>query len=81
MGDSPGSETYNYMANIASPGALGILSDGDAAQLQKNFKGMNTYFQIISGGESAGKAMGPRYLFKTDARCVPGVYSLSLIHI
>ena len=81
MGDTPGTEVFNYMAHIADPAALGIIDDGGPAQLEKNFSGMNTYFQIISGGAGAGKSLGPRYMFKTNARCVPGGFDKSGEHV
>ena len=69
-----GTQVYNYMGNLPNKADLGITSDGGSDQLEKNLSGMNTYFQIISGGANAGVAMGSRYLFETNARCVPGKY-------
>jgi len=65
--------SYNYAANVRTPGAIGMSPDGTLTALGNDITGLISYTQLLvegSGKASAtGQPMGNKFFLKTMGTC------------
>lgn len=65
--------SYNYAANVRTPGAIGMSPDGTLTALGNDITGLISYTQLLVEGtgkaSSTGQPMGNRFFLKTMGTC------------
>ena len=65
--------SYNYAANVRTPGSIGISPKGTLTALGNDITGLISYTQLLVEGtgkaSSTGQPMGNRYFLKTMGTC------------
>lgn len=65
--------SYNYAANVRTPGAIGMSPDGTLTALGNDITGLISYTQLLVEGtgkaSSTGQPMGNRFFLKTIGTC------------
>jgi len=65
--------SYNYAANVRTPGSIGISPKGTLTALGNDITGLISYTQLLVEGtgkaSSTGRPMGNRYFMKTMGTC------------
>ena len=65
--------SYNYAANVRTPGAIGMSPDGTLTALGNDITGLISYTQLLVEGtgkaSATGQPMGNKYFLKTMGTC------------
>jgi len=65
--------TYNYAANVRTPGAIGMSPDGTLTALGNDITGLISYTQLLVEGtgkaSATGQPMGNKFFLKTMGTC------------
>ena len=65
--------TYNYAANVRTPGAIGMSPDGSLTALGNDITGLISYTQLLVEGtgkaSATGQPMGNKFFLKTMGTC------------
>lgn len=65
--------SYNYAANVRTPGSIGMSPDGTLTALGNDITGLISYTQLLVEGtgkaSSTGQPMGNKYFLKTMGSC------------
>jgi hypothetical protein len=65
--------SYNYAANVRTPGAIGMSPDGTLTALGNDITGLISYTQLLVEGtgkaSATGQPMGNRFFLKTMGTC------------